>query len=87
MRRLHEGISIRANPTTASLSHWYDTQQPPVSDPWIRVLREYVAAVRRADLSRSQRLLSYVVVGTVWTRRQAAPRTRARALLRRLRHR
>jgi len=87
MRRLHEGISIRANPTTASLSEWYDPQQQPVRGPWIRVLREYVAAVGRAELSRSQRLLSYAIVGGVWTRRQAAPRTRAKALFRRLRHR
>jgi glycosyltransferase involved in cell wall biosynthesis len=84
-RRLHEGISSRANPTRASLTHWFDTQRAPVQNPSVNLLREYLAGIQHASLPRSQRQLASLLVTASWVRRQTALRTRVRALARRLR--
>ena len=83
-RRLHEGISSRANPTKASLTHWFDTQRAPVRSPGLNLLREYLAGIQYARLPRSQRLLAGLLVTETWARRQTGLRTRMRALVRRL---
>ena len=83
-RRLHAGISSRANPTKVSLTQWFDTQRAPVRSPGINLLREYLSGIEHARLPRMQRLLASLLVTAIWARRQTAVRTRLRALVRRL---
>lgn len=85
LRRLHEGISTRANPTTEALTRWFDPQRRPVRNPSILLFRQHIAGIRHARLSRSERTLAYTVYALPWARGQVGLRTRARALLRRLR--
>jgi glycosyltransferase involved in cell wall biosynthesis len=84
LRRLHEGISVRANPTATQLAAWFDPQRKPVRSRSVTLFREHVAAIRHAELTTSQRALAYATFAAAWTRRQAKPRTRIRRMLGRL---
>lgn len=84
LRRLHEGTSVRANPTAASLARWFDPQRRPVRSRTLTLFREYVGGIRHAQLTRSERALAYVSFAKSWARRQARPRTRVRQLLGRM---
>ena len=81
LRRVHEQMSTRANPTAESLTRWFDTRRPTVTRPKLQLFREYLAAIGHAPLSRRARALSYLVFFPAWIRTQLALRTRARALL------
>jgi glycosyltransferase involved in cell wall biosynthesis len=84
LRRLHEGTSVRANPTATQLAEWFDPQRKPVRSRSATLFREHIAAIRHADLAPVQRALTYAAFVASWTRRQAKPRTRVRRLLGRL---
>ena len=78
LRRLHEGTSVRANPTAESLARWFDPQKQPVRSRMAQLFGEHVRGIRHARLTRSQRALAYATFLASWTRRQAKPRTRVR---------
>jgi glycosyltransferase involved in cell wall biosynthesis len=84
-RRLHEGISFRANPTAEALTRWFDPQRQTVHRYQMELFRQYVGAIRHAELSRVQRALAYVAFILPWIRTQVGLRTRVRRLLQRLR--
>lgn len=83
LRRVHEEMSTRANPTAEALTHWFDPRRATVRRPKLQLLREYLAAIGHAPLTGRQRALSYVAFFVAWVRTQAALRTRGRALLQR----
>jgi glycosyltransferase involved in cell wall biosynthesis len=85
LRRMHEGISSRANPTTETLTRWFDPKRRPVRSRGVTLLRGYLRGIRHARLSRRERLLAYLAFAPPWTRRQVGLRTRLRAFLRRFR--
>lgn len=82
-RRLHEGISRRANTTPEALAHWFDPESEPVRSEALQLFRQHLAAIRHARLAPHERALTYTVFVATWTRRQLAPRTRVRRLLNR----
>lgn len=81
LRRLHEGISVRANPTPELLAQWFDPERKPVRRRSLVLLQEHLGAVRHARLSRSERTLAYALVAATSARRWAQPRTRVRRML------
>jgi glycosyltransferase involved in cell wall biosynthesis len=83
-RRLHEGISVRANPSAASLARWFDPQRRPVRSRTVHLFRQHMGGIRHAQLTRSERALAYASFLGMWTRRQARPRTRVRQWLGRM---
>jgi len=87
LRRVHEGMSTRANPTAESLTRWFDTARPAVTRPKLELFREYLAGIGHARLSRPVRALAYLAFVLAWIRTQLALRTRARAFLDRAAHR
>ena len=70
-RRLHEGISRRANRTNAEIMRWFDPEARPDACPWARLEREYMASVRGIEgLTRRQRLAAALVLLRRRTRRK-----------------
>jgi hypothetical protein len=83
LRRFHEGMSTRANPTAQALTGLIDPHRPPVRWPQLQLLRGYLGGIGHAQLSNSERALSYVAFVLSWARTQTALRTRTRKVLRR----
>jgi hypothetical protein len=71
LRRMHGNTSRAANPDLEQLSVWFDPRAAPVRNEKRRLLREYVAAVRHANLSLSEQLLTLAQFSVVWTRRHS----------------
>ena len=83
-RRLHEGISNRANTTPKALAEWFDPSQRPVRNQKLRLSIQYLRAIRHAQLPPGERALTYATFAATWTRRLLSPRTRLRRRLRQL---
>ena len=77
LRRLHEGTSVRANPTAEARSRWFDTQRKPVRSPGFTLFRQYLGGIRHAQLSPLDRMRAYAIFCRAW----AKPRTRVMQIL------
>lgn len=80
LRRLHEGISGRANTTNAQLTRWFDPNRQTVHNPTFTLLREYFRGVRHAQLSGRERASAYLEVAPAWLRRHVGIRSRLPSL-------
>jgi glycosyltransferase involved in cell wall biosynthesis len=82
LRRIHEGISIRANRSAESITHWFDPQRAPVRRRQLTLFREHLRGIHAARLSASERALVYLLYIGAWAGSQlrdwAAIRTRLR---------
>jgi glycosyltransferase involved in cell wall biosynthesis len=69
-RRIHPGMSTKANPTPGLLAAWFSPRPrggPPM--PAARVLVEYARAVAHVPLPRETKARCYAVVAELWLRR------------------
>jgi glycosyltransferase involved in cell wall biosynthesis len=80
LRRRHLGISRVLNPSPEHYTLWVDPTAKPVRHERLRLLREYMAAVRHADLSAAERARCYATVTGAWTRRYGSIRRPLRRL-------
>jgi glycosyltransferase involved in cell wall biosynthesis len=71
LRRMHGMTSRAANTDLEQLSAWFDPAAAPVTDENGRLLREYLAAIRHADLSWWERLATRAQFAVVWNRRHS----------------
>lgn len=71
LRRMHEQTSRAANPDLEQLTAWFDPNAAPVANEKRRLLREYVAAVRHAPLSRWEKAVTLAEFAAVWSRRHS----------------
>ena len=71
IRRMHDMTSRVANTDLEQLSAWFDPAAKPVTDENGRLLREYLAAIRHAQLSPSERAATLAQFSIVWNRRHA----------------
>jgi glycosyltransferase involved in cell wall biosynthesis len=69
LRRRHAGISRVLHPSSEEYTLFFDPTAKPVRRERLRLLREYLAAVRHADLTPLERAACYATVTTEWTRR------------------
>jgi glycosyltransferase involved in cell wall biosynthesis len=69
LRRRHEAISRTPTTTLAEYSRFLDPAAKPVKHERLRLLREYLAAVRHADLTPLERAQCYAAVSAAWSRR------------------
>ena len=71
-RRVHSGMSRRANTTQEDVAAWFDTANRGhrVYFPELRMLRELNAAVMRAPLGWPEKLLTLWTVPRHWVRRR-----------------
>ena len=80
LRRIHENTSTRANPTTEALTAWLDPARRPVRFKRLTLLKEHLAGIHHADLTRLEKARAYTTLcSTV-----AKPYTRLRRLGHRL---
>jgi glycosyltransferase involved in cell wall biosynthesis len=80
LRRRHPGISRILNPSPEDYTRFFDPTAKPVRHERLRLLREYLAAVRHADLSSAERAKCYASVTAAWTRRYGSIRGPLRRL-------
>jgi glycosyltransferase involved in cell wall biosynthesis len=67
MRRFHEGMSHKANPSSAQIRNWYDTsKRGGVSLPRVRMCWEFVRAIDSAPLSVADRMRCRRELASVW---------------------
>lgn len=78
LRREHEEMSRRANPTPEMIMRFFDPGARPVRHEYRRLYAEHVRAVRRAPLPPLERLRCLVVLTTTWIRRHDELRKRFR---------
>lgn len=71
LRRQHAGMSRRANVSVAAASRFFDPAAKPVTNEFSRIFREHLAAIERADLSRSERLGMRATFLAAWAIRRA----------------
>ena len=69
LRRRHPGISRVVNPSPEEYTLFFDPSAKPVKHERVRLLREYLAAVRHADLTLPERAACYATVTAQWSRR------------------
>jgi glycosyltransferase involved in cell wall biosynthesis len=70
-RRMHDLTSRRANTDLDQLSAWFDPAASPETNEKRRLRREYLAAIRHADLRPRDRLLTRAEFAVVWSRRHS----------------
>ena len=87
LRRRHPGISRVLNPSPEAYTRFFDPTAKPVKHERLRLLREYLAAVRHAELPPSERAKCYAAVTAAWTRRYGSIRRPLRRLERAARRR
>ena len=71
MRRMHGMTSRAANPDLEQLSAWFDPDATPVTNENGRLLHEYLAAIRHAQLSPWERAATLAQFSVVWSRRHS----------------
>ena len=72
-RRVHPQMSRRANRTATSIAQWFDpSQRRRIVPPQVRLFAEYANTVRRAQLTRGERLRTALALRS-WARRTARP--------------
>jgi hypothetical protein len=69
LRRVHEGMSMQASKSKASLTSWFDPNRRTVKYPGLNLLPQYFAAVNHVGLSGRERLLAYLTIPPAWARR------------------
>jgi glycosyltransferase involved in cell wall biosynthesis len=74
LRRRHAGISRTENTTVEEYTRFLDPDATPVTHERLRLLREYLAGVRHADLPRLERAACRVTVAAAWSRRYGSVR-------------
>lgn len=88
LRRIHEGMSLRANQSAESLTHWFDPERAPVTRKQLTLLREQLRGIRSARLSARERALVYLSYFCTWSttelRNRIQLRTRIRGAARQL---
>jgi len=79
-RRMHGGTSRLMNPAPEEYTHWLDPTRKPVEHERVRLLHEYLAAVRHARLSPVERAECYASVVAAWAKRYGSIRGPLRKL-------
>jgi hypothetical protein len=74
LRRRHARISRLLNPSPEDYTSWFDPAAKPVKHERLRLLREYLAAVRHAELSPVEHGACYATVTVAWARRYGSIR-------------
>ena len=74
LRRRHAGISRMVNPSSEEYTSFLDPAAKPVKHERLRLLGEYLGAVRHADLSLVERAACYATVTAAWSRRYGSIR-------------
>jgi glycosyltransferase involved in cell wall biosynthesis len=82
LRRIHEGMSIRANTSSETLTHWFDPQRAPVKRRQLTLFQEHLRGVRCARLSARERALVYLFYTAAWTGTRLHESVRLRTRLR-----
>jgi len=82
LRRIHEGISIQANTSAETLTHWFDPQRAPVRRRQLTLFHEHLRGVRSARLSARERALVYLFYTAAWAGRRLHDSVRLRTRLR-----
>jgi len=85
LRRMHDMTSRAANESLEDVSAWFDPVAEPVTNEKSRLLREYLAAIRHAQLSPRERAATLLMFSAVWFRRHSRLYNRAAQAWRRLR--
>lgn len=80
LRRRHEAISRTPNISSAEYTAFLDPTSKPVKHERLRLLREYLAAVRHAELAPVERAECYASVTAAWARRYGSVRRPLRRL-------
>ena len=68
-RRVHPGVSTKANRGVSQLLQWWDPSKKTYNSfvsPMMRLGWEYLRSIRRMPLKRSERLFCYATALTVW---------------------
>jgi glycosyltransferase involved in cell wall biosynthesis len=81
LRREHAGTSRAANADLQELGQWFDPAAPPVKSEHRKLLVEFLAGIRHAELTSTDRALSYAAFAAAWTRRHSWLSRRAREAL------
>ncbi len=81
LRRVHEGMSRRANTTTREVAQWFDPSNEGKEGELRRLFVEHFEAIRHAPLSRTERSLCYATFVATWTRRHVDVRSRLSRLV------
>lgn len=81
LRREHDGMSRRANATTAEVARWFDPTNAEVEPELRRLFREHLAAIRHAPLARHERVLAEAALAATWVRRHNRIGPRLRTLV------
>jgi glycosyltransferase involved in cell wall biosynthesis len=84
-RRVHSDSTRDTRPDPEEYTVFLDPSAKPVKYEGIRLLREYLAAVRHARLSRVERAQCYAAVVAAWIRRYAMTKEPLRKVQRALR--
>lgn len=87
LRREHAGTSRVATADLQELAEWFDPAAPPIKSEHRKLLVEFLAGIRHADLTPTDRALSYAALAAAWTRRHSWLSRRAREALGRRRAR
>jgi glycosyltransferase involved in cell wall biosynthesis len=74
LRRRHARTSRLLNPSPEDYTSWFDPAAKPVKHERLRLLREYLAAVRHAELSPVEHGACYATVTVAWARRYGSIR-------------
>jgi glycosyltransferase involved in cell wall biosynthesis len=85
LRRVHEGMSIRASKSKEALTSWFDPQRETVRNPGLNLLPQYFAAVDHMRLSGRERWLAYLTIVPAWLRRFVGFRSHVRSALKSIR--
>jgi glycosyltransferase involved in cell wall biosynthesis len=80
LRRRHEAISRMPNISSAEYTTFLDPRSKPVQHERLRLLREFLAAVRHAELAPVERAECYASVAAAWARRYGSVRRPLRRL-------
>jgi hypothetical protein len=72
-RRVHPGMSRKANPTLKQLAAWFDPKNTDaLVTPMTKLLVEHFRGIRRTQLSAAEKRRCYAVVAREWTGRSRA---------------
>ena len=80
-RRMHDGMSRKANTTTREVAQWFDPSNDGNENELRRVFVEHFAAIKRTPLSRVERSLCYQTLVWTFTRRHVDVTSRLRSLV------
>ncbi len=72
LRRVHEGMSRRANLTPRDVARWFDPTRRGDYFPWTRLFVEHVRSIRQAPLTADERNRALAVLVQEWPWKRVA---------------